>query len=604
MPSARIGRSPSEEPYTLLILGISDSHNAAAASLDDSGRLRALQEERPRREKNYFGMPTRAVKWLLTDAGIAAEAVDIVALGGRHTPSAHDRASTIRMFRRSSGLPARLKHALSLTPLGTAVRARMLRARLAAVGALGFRPEAIRIFDHHECHAATAYWGWGKLDEPILVLTNDGAGDGLCATVGIGRDGRIERVASVPLTESFAEIYALVTYLTGMVPLEHEYKIMGMAPYAKGPAARKVADKLLGLFEWDAAGAPVWRRRPGVPSAFVMKRRLEALFFEERFDGIMAGTQLFVEDMLREWVRRAVATTGIRKVALAGGVFMNVKANKEILALDEVEDIYVYPSCGDETNAIGACYLAMAEARGSHAVPALGAFYLGPEWSREACAAALAEAQADGRIVVTEPPDRNAAVAELLAAGEVVARFDGPEEFGARSLGNRAIMADPRRPELIKTINEMVKNRDFWMPFAASVLDEDAGRYLINPKGVAAPYMILSFDTTPEGAEQVRAGVHPYDLTCRPQVVTQEHNPAYWDLIRRFRDLTGVGALLNTSLNLHGSPLVHRPEDAVEVLLESGLNHLACGPFLASKPGAAKAASRDSAVQPLRVIAG
>ena len=191
-----------------------------------------------------------------------------------------------------------------------------------------------------------------------------------------------------------------------------------------------------------------------------------------------------------------------------------------------------------------------------------------------------------GGIVLSQPDSINDAVVELLMQGHVVGRFAGREEFGARSLGNRAIIADPRNPDVIREINEMVKSRDFWMPFAASVAAEHADLYLRNPKNVAAPYMILSFDTTEAGGEQLKAGTHPYDRTCRPQVVTQESNAEYWDLIHRFASRSGVGGLLNTSLNLHGLPLVHRPRDAVHVLLNSGLNWLAVGPYLITKPAA------------------
>jgi carbamoyltransferase len=570
----------------MAILGISDSHNAAAALLTAEGGLRALQEERPRRIKNFFDTPREAIAWLLAEQGIAAADVEELALCNLNPFRPVDRDGTIRQFRAAGSLTARTRQFVRDVGFRRYVFARRRRRRLATYRALGFRPERIRSYEHHECHAATAFYGWGRHDAPVLIVTCDGAGDELCATVSVGQDGRIERRFSVDWSHSFGVLYAVVTYMTGMVPNEHEYKLMGMAPYASPSASERVKNKLLALFEWDGGGRPVWRRAAGVPHMALVQRRLERVFFEERFDAVMGGVQLFTEAMLAEFVRRAIATTGIRRVACAGGVFMNVKANKVLMEMAEVEELFVFPSCGDETTAIGAAWLAYAARHGGAQVPPLGSFYLGPEWSEAGLREALGPLAASGRITLEKPANINDAVVDCLARGKVVGRFAGREEFGARSLGNRAIIADPRNAEVIQVINAMVKSRDFWMPFASSVLAEAADDYLVNPKRVPAPHMILSFDTTPRGAEELRAGIHPYDRTCRPQVVTRAANPDYWDLIDRFRQKTGVGGVLNTSLNLHGLPLVHRPEDAIEVMEKSGLRILAMGPFLVTKGSA------------------
>lgn len=566
----------------MAIIGVSDSHNAAAASLLPDGSLRALQEERPRRIKNFQNTPTLAIEWLLSDLGIKPADVDVLALAG--LPSVpRDRTGWINMFRTSATWVGRARTMLGNTPLRGVVERNRISRQRAAYEALGFRPQAIKTFGHHACHAATAYYGQPERHEPVLVLTVDGGGDGLCATVSIGRDNKLELLHTVDWANSFGTLYAVVTYMLGMVPLEHEYKLMGMAPYASASGSRRIADRLHTLFRWVDERAPVWTRAPGVPHMLHIQPRLEKLFYEQRFDIIMGGLQLFIEEILVEFVRRAVATTGIRRIALSGGVFMNVKANKRIVEMDEVESIFVFPSCGDETNAIGAAWLAQAERYDGSAIQPIGPFYLGPSWSEEQILAELGDDLARGAISYTRPDNINDAVADLLVQGHVVGRFAGREEFGARSLGNRAILADPRDPEVIREINEMVKSRDFWMPFAASVAAEYAQEYLINPKNVPAPYMILSFDATAAGSKALKAGTHPYDRTCRPQVVEKAANPEYWDLIQRFSARSGVGGLLNTSLNLHGLPLVHKPADAIHVLLNSGLKWVAIGPFLVTK---------------------
>jgi len=292
--------------------------------------------------------------------------------------------------------------------------------------------------------------------------------------------------------------------------------------------------------------------------------------------------QKFTEAVLLEWVRNCIRETGLHRLALGGGVFMNVKANKLIMELPEVQELFVYPSCGDETNAIGAAYSVYAEKAGTAKMTPLQDLYWGPEFSDEEVEQALRRFRFRtpvryGRDVPIEPR-----VARLLAGGNIVARYKGREEFGARSLGNRSILADPRNTNVVREINEAIKARDFWMPFCPSVLAERSADYLVNPKGVRAPYMILSFDTTGGGSE-LRAGIHPFDRTARPQEVSAEWNPDYHALIKEFERLTGVGAVLNTSFNLHGFPIVSRPEDALDVLDRSGLRHLAIGNWLVSK---------------------
>jgi carbamoyltransferase len=209
-------------------------------------------------------------------------------------------------------------------------------------------------------------------------------------------------------------------------------------------------------------------------------------------------------------------------------------------------------------------------------------FYMGPAPASETFDKAAAIANADG-FIVDEPHNLQFEVARLLAEGHVVARFEGAEEFGARALGNRSILANPANDKVTQVINRAIKNRDFWMPFACSVLKESEARYIANPKNINAPYMILAFDSrnTPE----IIAGCHPEDGTIRPQVVIQSHNPAYHRLIQLFEERTGCGALLNTSFNMHGEPIVSQPHEAVDVMKRSGLKYLALGKYLISKGG-------------------
>ena len=260
---------------------------------------------------------------------------------------------------------------------------------------------------------------------------------------------------------------------------------------------------------------------------------------------------------------------------------MNVKLNKAIGELPEVDDLYVFPSCGDETNALGAAWAFLSDLGQANDIHPLESLYLGPEHVLEDYQKAAERAKELGWFI-SSPSDIEAAVADLLSQGEVVARAQGREEFGARALGNRSILADPTRPDVVRTVNNAIKCRDFWMPFAPSVMIEFADRYIHNPKGFAAPYMILAFDSrnTPE----VKAACHPEDGTIRPQIVTKSQNPGFHRILDQFQQRTGRGTLLNTSFNIHGEPIVSSPADAIDVMQRSGLRYLALGPFLISKP--------------------
>jgi carbamoyltransferase len=584
------------------ILGIHDGHNSAACLLADGDVLMAIQEERLRRVKNYAGFPGLAIRFILEKCGLALEDIDLFALVGRDMPDQNTRESRLEWYR-EAGRPGFLerrqaslrRRALAGTLLPPVLRRSLLslvgigtngghaRHRLDHALSFGLPESRIRVVEHHLAHAAAAYYGQGVYDRDILVLTNDGEGDGVCASVNIGHAGRLDRVGSVPRSESIGNLYAVVTFLMGMVPLEHEYKLMGMAPYADERRADAVRQKLLALFEFDAGIPCGWRRRNGCPDLFYSYSYLRNLLELERFDAICGGLQRFTEEMLLQWVRNCVKATGIHRLALSGGVFMNVKLNKAIMELPEVEDLFVFPSCADETNVLGAAYWVAAQEEGHSRVAPLRDLYFGGSYSNCEVLAAVDGFPFSGPVDCQYLEDIETAVAALLAGGSVVARFKGREEFGARALGNRSILADPSNVEVIKVINSMIKCRDFWMPFATSMTDRQAAECLINPKRIPAPYMIMTFDST-ERIRDFKAGAHPYDLTVRPQVVCREWNESYYRLIEEFeRRSNKRGGVLNTSFNLHGHPLVSSPKDALEVFDRSGLQYLAIENYLLRK---------------------
>ncbi len=572
------------------VLGIHDGHSSSAALVRDGHVLSAIQEERITKEKNQGGFPFKAVEEVLRIAKLDIADIDMFAFCGYGTFNVTTRQDVMTKFSRkfnpkSKGVIRHIgKRVRSSSANEKKKKQKLFMAqerRMHPLVSCGVPISKIHFIEHHVCHAATAYFGQSDRDRDILVITNDGAGDGLCATVNIGKHGKIKRIATVPQSESIAEIYSLITYLMGFVPLEHEYKLMGMAPYASNSnRAKEICDYLRSLFVFDRNDPFRWRRAPGVVDTFELGPSLQDAMKFKRFDDIAAGLQMFIENFVIDWISSIIRETDIHRLALAGGLFMNVKLNKLIMEYPDVDSLYIFPSCSDESNSIGAAWALYEEEIGGDNITPLGPYYLGGDNDTEVIQETIKNFHFKKNVKISEHEDIERVVAELLASGEVVARCKGPMEFGARALGNRSILANPRDWKAVKIINDMIKMRDFWMPFAPSILAEDADKYIVNPKNIDAPYMIMAFDTQPDKLYNIIAATHPYDESCRPQFVYRDWNPDYYRLIGYFKEITGESVVLNTSFNLHGLPVVYKAEDALDVFDRSGLQYLALGNFM------------------------
>ena len=571
----------------LKVLGINDQHNASAALIEDGVVRAAVQEERFSRIKNHFCFPHRSIRWVLEETGTAAAELDAVAIATHHITAPFDREQLLGHYENLHSPRTQFRRLLRRTPAMDYVRRKRREERLTEVRAGGLPVDRTTFVDHHTAHAAAAYHGSPWKEERVLVLTVDGEGDGLSASARIGEAGSLSApIAEIASADSLGAIYSMITFLMGMVPLEHEYKLMGLAPYAPEAGAQRSYEQFRDVLRFERADDLVWRRARRVPDLFYSYRYFSQRLRNHRFDWVAAGLQRFTEEHLVEWVRRAIDATDIHLVALGGGVFMNVKANQRIYELAEVEELFVFPSCGDETNCVGAAWQVFAEEeqriRGERRVPAIRDVYWSPAID-DAEVEKLLPALRDDGYRVEHHDDIETAVADLLVEGEVVARAKGRASFGARALGNRSILADPTRKDVVRIINDMIKNRDFWMPFAPSMLAEESDSYVVNPKKMDAPFMIITFDTT-DRADDFPAGIQPADRTARPQFVHRERNPDYHRLIERFFERTDRAVVLNTSFNLHGYPIVNSAADAVNVLRSSGLEHLALNNWLISKP--------------------
>ncbi len=438
----------------------------------------------------------------------------------------------------------------------------------------------IETINHHACHGYYALYGQSLPTENFsntLVLTADSEGDGSNWSVSIPRpDGSLSLLAHGN-DNHVARLYKFVTLILGMKPNEHEYKVMGLSGYSKSRRhIKEVEDVLFEAFDFE--DGKFVRRTPLKDSYFDLGARLEGF----RFDNIAAAAQNWATEVTAKWMKYWISETGRSGVCFSGGLSMNIKMNGIIAQEPEIDWMNVPASGGDESLAAGACFFAMkskseqadgaAQVAPGDVVP-MEHVYLGdtPDMDWESGIKEAGGSKEDYGVLEGVGPEQ---LAKLLAADKIMARCVGESEFGARALGNRSILANPSNGNNLKTINDAIKNRDFWMPFTPSILQEYLDEYIENPKGLISPYMTIGFQTRPEARPKLAAAIHPGDFSARPQTVIKAINSEYWTLIDEFRKLTGVASLLNTSLNLHGDPMNYSLADAARTVALSDLEFL------------------------------
>lgn len=595
----------------MVILGVHCGHNSSAALMVDGRIVGAVQEERFTKRKNQVAFPVQSIRHLIKvnlagDAGridrvaFATKDADPVALAlGRfsdfsvldhvrenheywrpvfYNGAPHDGRYWREMYRKGNHLNK--DQNLDTRYMLSDMSLDQLTRRVSDV----MRPEAMRslfgwsgpfdIVDHHTCHAYYAFYGapvphakWGE----ALVLTADSWGDGCNWSAWLPQQDNLLRQVGVGADHGVARIYRNITLILGMKPNEHEYKVMGLSGYSRHSKHMEAVEQI--LFDiLDFRDGVFVRAKPLKESYFDLRDRLEG----HRFDNIAAAVQSWSTSVTGAWMKHWLAQTGTRGVCFSGGLSMNIKSNGELSLLPEMAWMSVPSSGGDETTSIGACYFSAMQC--GSPVAAMSHVYLG---QKDECIDDEDDWHHGVRQAGHNPADYDivdgvgpVAIAKLLAANIIVARCVGPMEFGARALGNRSILANPADPANLKRINDAIKNRDFWMPFTPSILEEEAHRYLVNPKKLISPFMTIGFNTTERARQEIPAALHPGDFTARPQFVSKESNPDYWELIREFEKLTGIPAVLNTSLNLHGEPMNSTVADAARTLALSALECL------------------------------
>jgi carbamoyltransferase len=546
-----------------------------------------VSEERFTQKKNQDGFPKHAVEYLLNSQKIKPRDLDLVVNGGTTLTLSWDpinyhginKKVHEAIYLMASQSPFIDKAMRFIYKLFTKNVSKLEVHNLIKKN-LDIPLSKLLLADHHQCHAWAAYFGFTpkKYKGEALILTCDAEGDMKCATVWRTKGKKLKLLVSTPAGNSPASIYADITRILGMKINEHEYKVMGLAPYAKGEYAQAPYEIIRSLV-WLDKEMLQFKSHFGQRAAYMLLRNKLSQY---RFDSIAFAVQKWTEELMVKYIEGAVKKYKIPVVVVGGGWFMNVKGNMEIYKSPLVDKLFVCPSGGDESLAIGACYLGF-ESLGGKNPKEVESLYLGPEYTNEEVAKSI-EAHKDSKVFGVrslKTPEKE--IAKLIAGGHIVARFYGKMEWGARALGNRSILADPRNDDIKKIINEQIKNRDFWMPFAPSLTPAGARKYLVNPKGITGEFMVMAFKTTSKGVVDLNAAIHPYDESVRPQIVTKTINPNYFKIIEEFKKISGVDGILNTSFNLHGFPIVCSPDDAIKTFLNSGLEFLVLNNLLLTK---------------------
>ena len=433
-----------------------------------------------------------------------------------------------------------------------------------ALGELDATQKLQRV-EHHLSHAANAYYKSG-FDE-ALVVTLDGYGSGLSGSINVGRGGKIERLHGQEYPHSLGTFYESVTSALGFTPSRHEGKIVGLAAYGD-PAV--LGNLLRRRFVQQNGGFRI------VETNNVYFARLLATHFP-KID-VAAAYQRVLEEVAVAYVSQYLKKTGTRNLVLSGGVVANVKLNQRLWEIQGVDGIFIHPNMGDGGCGTGAALLQFAGAPETRT--RLRDVYLGPEFSSEEIAEALNRAH----LPFTEYKPIEPKIAMLLAAGKVVARFDGRMEYGPRALGHRSILYHAKEPAVNQWLNQRLGRTEF-MPFAPATLYEHRNACYLHVKGAeyAAEFMTLTFDCTDAMKRDCPAAVH-VDGTARPQLVSAEGSPGFHRILTEYHKLTGIPSVINTSFNMHEEPIVCTPDDAIRAFMQGNLDYLAIGNFLVEHP--------------------
>ena len=592
------------------ILGLSAFyHDSAAALMMDGEVVAAVQEERFSRKKHDASFPTSAVRYVLSEGGLAVSDLDAIAFYDKPFLKFERLLETYHAFS-----PKGLKSFLTAIPVWLKEKLfmrKMLWEELEEVNTRCLHKKPTLLFpEHHLSHAASAFYP-SPFDQ-AAILTIDGVGEWATTTIGFGDGNNISILREVPFPHSIGLLYSAFTYYCGFKVNSGEYKLMGLAPYGniRGKRVKKykrlILDHLVDLRKdgsfllnmdyFDYATGLTMCQDKKWENLFGIARREPESGLALAYADLALAIQQVTEEAVKRLAFTARKLTGCRDLVMAGGVALNCVANGKLLRTGLFDDIWIQPAAGDAGGALGAAYAAhyiwqgMKRSNTSENQDELHGSYLGPEYTNS-------DVRRLGR--KHKAPYRQydnfsrlcQDVAQQLAAGKIVGWFQGRMEWGPRALGNRSILADSRNPEMQKRLNLKIKYREGFRPFAPAVLAENLGEYF--DLGRASPYMLLVAPVQerhrrppPEGYDAMELydrlyfhrsdipAVTHVDYSARIQTVHRETNERFWMLIKVFKEHTGCGMVVNTSFNVRGEPIVCTPEDAFTCFMKTDMDFL------------------------------
>ena len=582
------------------VLGISAYyHDAATALVVDGEIVAAAQEERFTRVKHDASFPSNAIRYCLEEAGLAPEDLDVVGFYEKPFLKLDRLLETYLAF-----APRGFRQFVRFAPAWTREKLRLPREIARGLG--GGYGKPIVFTEHHESHAASAFFP--SPFEEAAVLTMDGVGEWATTTYGTGRGNQVELTHEIRFPHSLGLLYSAFTYYTGFRVNSGEYKLMGLAPYGEPRYVDRIVDHLIDLKEDGSFRLDLSYFRyceglrmtsPKFDALFDGPRRKPETAITQREMDIAASIQAVTEEAMLRTARHVHSETGMRKLCLAGGVALNCVGNGRILREGPFDDIWIQPAAGDAGGALGVAlfiwHQLLGHPRTVRPQDSQQGSFLGPQWSDDAIRTFL-----DG---VGAPRDDYAddqslcdAVADLVAAGQVVGWFQGRMEFGPRALGSRSILGDARNPQMRSRMNVQIKFRESFRPFAPAVLRDRCSDYFVLRADDDRPYMsvvapvVESRRRSPGDDDEARQGfdrlrtmrsdvpaVTHVDYSARVQTVDAARHGRFAQLLRTFEAKTGCPVMVNTSFNVRGEPIVRTPDDALRCFMATGMDALVLG---------------------------
>jgi len=548
----------------MYILGLTTLGDAAAALIKDGELIVAVEEERFSRKKHHSGFPYNAIQFCLDYAGIKLK--DVAHVGHYWKPwiLRHKAMQALKAaFISRNMFKARVDRGVrqvSDSYLGMFLHPRRLRKHF---GDSNFK---FHFIEHHQSHAASAFFV--SPFESAAILTWDGTGEDTTTLFCHGKGNRIKVLKRIKLPHSLGQFYSAVTNFLGFDMFEgDEWKVMGLAAYGKPRFYEFFAEKVLvkngsGDFRFnikilDHHLAKHYQFPEAIIKELGPPRKPGEELTERHWD-IAASAQKVLEETGLHLVRKIKQMTGEENLCMAGGVAFNSVMNGRIFHESPFKNFFIQPAAGDAGCSLGAAYYVWHQILGEPRKFVMKHAYWGPQFTNKECQRALEEA---GLRYETLPDEvLLPKLAKMLSEGAIIGWFQGRMEWGPRALGSRSFLADPRRADMREILNHKVKLREWFRPLAPSVLEE-YGREIFG-KEHYDPFMITVIEVSEEWKKKIPAVVH-VDGTARPQMVSKQTNPRYWNLINEFRKITGIPVLLNTSFNIQ-EPIVCKPEDAIK----------------------------------------